>query len=154
MFLQIHSWTDSFEVAFTAEQTLLFYFAFSVIIDCKLGKILIIILIAIRPCDWRKNGILIMQKLSIKCYGNLKDCCIKKNLHNKYMNLLYYCTATFYLYMQNSCWPHRLMLLKWKRNDLHSSLQRMLIFSKNSILLIKSHVITYFSVDLHCSSVF
>lgn len=55
MFLQIRSSPDSSEVAFTAEQTLLFYFAFSVILTCKLDKILIIILMSIRPCDWGKK---------------------------------------------------------------------------------------------------
>lgn len=55
VFLQIHSSADSSEAAFTAEQTLLFYFAFSVIINCKFDKILIIILITIRPCDWGKK---------------------------------------------------------------------------------------------------
>lgn len=52
VFLHIHSSTDPSNVAFTAEQALLFYFAFSVILNCKLDKFLIIILIAIRPCDW------------------------------------------------------------------------------------------------------
>lgn len=103
----------------------------------------------------KKNGILIMQKLSIKYYGNLKDCCIEKFLHNKCIHLLYSCTATFYLYMQNSYWPYRcmLMLLKWKRKNLHASLQRMLIFSTNSF---SNQVLysTYFSVDLHYSSLF
>lgn len=55
VFLQIHSSTDSSEVAFTAEQTLLFYFASSVIINCQLDEILIIILTVIRPRDWGKK---------------------------------------------------------------------------------------------------
>lgn len=83
VFLQIHSSTEPFEVAFTAEQTLLFYFAFSVIINCKLDKMLIIILIAIRPCDWEKKWDSDKAKITVKCYGNLQNCCTEKFLHKK-----------------------------------------------------------------------
>lgn len=72
VFLQIHSSPDSSEVAFTAEQTLLFYFAFSVILTCKLDAILIIILMAVRPCDWGKKWDTDNAKIIYKILRKLK----------------------------------------------------------------------------------
>lgn len=76
--------------------TLLFCFALSMITNCKIDKILTIILIAIKPCDYEKNGIMMIQKC-VRYYRNLKDCCIVKFLHNNVCICCISCTATFYI---------------------------------------------------------
>lgn len=136
MFLQIRSSPDSSEVAFTAEQTLLFYFAFSVILTCKLDKILIIILMSIRPCDWGKKWDTDNAKLIHKILWKIKWLLHREISSPKMYTFIVFLYSNI-LFVQNGYWPYRcrLMLLKWKRKNLHADLQRilMLIFSTNSV---------------------